>query len=181
MKWKTFSALLAICAGNSLVTGEFTFAHIGQWRGALMFSFICCRINGWVNNCGVGDLRCHRVHYDVTAMFINIIILYSTVIDNAVLANRVSFGSKWWLGFYTFLVSERDNIYSNVHRAQRGIYVCMHEHAICQSRLDSCNVGNPLSYCPQPYNGTKGTMEFSPSVRLSIRPPAQSSRILRAP
>ena len=32
---ETFSALLAICAGNSPVSGEFP-AHKGQWRGALM-------------------------------------------------------------------------------------------------------------------------------------------------
>ena len=25
--------------------------HRGQWRGALMLSLICARINGWVNNC----------------------------------------------------------------------------------------------------------------------------------
>ena len=36
---ETFSALLAICAGNSLVTGGSP--HEGQWRGALMFSLIC--------------------------------------------------------------------------------------------------------------------------------------------
>ena len=44
--------------------------HTGQWRGALMFSVICARINGWVNNGEAGDLRRHRVHYDVTVMFI---------------------------------------------------------------------------------------------------------------
>ena len=55
---ETFSALLAICEGihrspvNSL--------HKGQWRGALMFSLICARINGWVNNREAGDLRRHR-------------------------------------------------------------------------------------------------------------------------
>ena len=42
--------------------------HKGQWRVALMFSFICTRINGWVNNCEAGDLRRHRAHYDVTVM-----------------------------------------------------------------------------------------------------------------
>ena len=42
--------------------------HKGQWRGALMFSLICARINGWVNNGKAGDLRRHRVHYDVTVM-----------------------------------------------------------------------------------------------------------------
>ena len=42
--------------------------HKGQWRGALMFSLICARINGWVNNGEAGDLRCHRAHYDVIVM-----------------------------------------------------------------------------------------------------------------
>ena len=63
---ETFSALLAICAGNSPVPGEFS--PKGQWRGALMFSLICARINGWVNNDEAGDLRRHRAHYDVIVM-----------------------------------------------------------------------------------------------------------------
>ena len=42
--------------------------HKGQWRGALMFSFICVWRNGWVNNCEVGNLRRHRSHYGVTVM-----------------------------------------------------------------------------------------------------------------
>ena len=42
--------------------------HKGQWRGALMFSLICTRINGWVNNGETGDLRRYRAHYDVTVM-----------------------------------------------------------------------------------------------------------------
>ena len=45
---ETFSALLALCAGNSPV--PVNSPHNGQWRGALMFSLICARINGWVNN-----------------------------------------------------------------------------------------------------------------------------------
>ena len=53
--------------------GEFTgspanFPHKGQWRGALMFSLICARINGWVNNREAGDLRRNRAHYDVIVM-----------------------------------------------------------------------------------------------------------------
>ena len=59
-----FSALLALCAGKSPVPGEFP----DQWRGALMFSLICARINGWVNNCEAGDLRRYRAHYDVIVM-----------------------------------------------------------------------------------------------------------------
>ena len=42
--------------------------HKGQWRRALMFSLIYAQINGWANNREVGDLRRHRVHYDVIVM-----------------------------------------------------------------------------------------------------------------
>ena len=43
-----------------------------QSRGALMFSLICARMNGWVNNRDPGDLgdwrRAYRAHFDVTVM-----------------------------------------------------------------------------------------------------------------
>ena len=45
--------------------------HKGQWRGSLMLSLICARINGWVNNHEAGDLRCHRAHYGVTVMYVS--------------------------------------------------------------------------------------------------------------
>ena len=61
---KTLSALLALCEGNSQVTGEFP----GQWRGALMISLISASINGWVNHREAGDLRSHHALYDVTVM-----------------------------------------------------------------------------------------------------------------
>ena len=44
------------------------FPHKGQWRGALIFSLICAWINGWINNREAGDLRRHRVYYDVILM-----------------------------------------------------------------------------------------------------------------
>ena len=40
----------------------------GQWRGALIFSLICARINGWANNGDARDLRRHLAHYDVIVM-----------------------------------------------------------------------------------------------------------------
>ena len=64
---ETFSALLAICAGNSPVHGESP--HKGQLRGALMFSLICVWINDWINNREAGDLRHHRAHCDDIVMF----------------------------------------------------------------------------------------------------------------
>ena len=63
---ETFSALLALCAGNSPV--PVNSPHKGQWRRALMFSLICVSINGWVNNREAHDLRRHRGHYDVNVM-----------------------------------------------------------------------------------------------------------------
>ena len=63
---ETFSALLAICAENSPV--PVNSPHKGQWRGALMFSLIRARINGWVNNREAGDLSRHQVHCDVIVM-----------------------------------------------------------------------------------------------------------------
>ena len=63
---ETFSALLAICVGNSRV--PVNSPHKGQWRGALIFSLICIWINDWVDNRGAGDLRRYRAHYDVTVM-----------------------------------------------------------------------------------------------------------------
>ena len=61
-----FSAVLALCAGNSPV--PVNSAHRGQWRGALMFTLICARINDWVNNREAGDLRRLLDHYDVSVM-----------------------------------------------------------------------------------------------------------------
>ena len=65
---ETFSALLALCAGNSPVTGEVPLQR------RVMRSFdvlvICTWINGWVNNREAGDLRRHRAHYDITVMWL---------------------------------------------------------------------------------------------------------------
>ena len=58
--------LLTLCAGNSPV--PVNSPHKGQWRGALMFLFICAQINDWVNKREAGDLRRHRGHYDVIVM-----------------------------------------------------------------------------------------------------------------
>ena len=64
---ETFSALLAICAGNSPVSPVNSQLK-GQWHGALMFPLICVWINDRVNNREAGDLRPHRAHYDVVVM-----------------------------------------------------------------------------------------------------------------
>ena len=57
------SALLALCVVHS--------PRKGQWREALMFSFICVWINGWVNNRESDDLRRRSAYYDVTVMLMH--------------------------------------------------------------------------------------------------------------
>ena len=67
IKWKHFPRYWPFVRGfhRSPVNSP----HKGQWRGALVFSLICARINGWVNNREAGDLRRHGVHYDVAVMY----------------------------------------------------------------------------------------------------------------
>ena len=60
---ETFSALLALCAGNSPV--PVNSPHKGQWRGALMFSLICALNKRLRNNRETGDVRRYSAHYDV--------------------------------------------------------------------------------------------------------------------
>ena len=64
---ETITALLALCAGNSPVPGEFP-AQRPMTRSFDVF-FDLCPINDWVNNREAGDLRRSRAHYDVTVMF----------------------------------------------------------------------------------------------------------------
>ena len=44
------------------------FPHKDQWPEALMLSLICAWTKGWVSNRYAGDLRRHRIHYDVNVM-----------------------------------------------------------------------------------------------------------------
>ena len=57
---------------ESNITTPVNSPHKGQWRGALIFSLICARTYGWVNNGEAGDLRRHRAHYDVIVMMSSI-------------------------------------------------------------------------------------------------------------
>ena len=66
IKWKRFPRYWPFMRG--IHRSSMNSPHKGQWRGALMYSLICTRINCWVNNGEAGDLRRHRAHYDVTVM-----------------------------------------------------------------------------------------------------------------
>ena len=66
IKWKYFPRCWPFVRG--IHWSPVNSPHIGQWRGALIFSLIYTRINGWVNNGEAGDLRHHRAQYDATVM-----------------------------------------------------------------------------------------------------------------
>ena len=68
IKWKHFPLYWPFVRG--IHRSPVNSPHKGQWRGALMFSLICTRISGWVNNLEAGDLRRRRAHYDVIVMFV---------------------------------------------------------------------------------------------------------------
>ena len=58
------SALLALCVGNSPVTGEFPAQRPVMQSFDVFFELHLNR----VNNHDAGDLRCNRAHCDVTEM-----------------------------------------------------------------------------------------------------------------
>ena len=66
IKWKIFPLYWPFVRGFH--RSPVNFPHKGQWRGALMFSFICAWTNGWVNNLYAVDFRRHGTHYNVTLM-----------------------------------------------------------------------------------------------------------------
>ena len=61
---ETFSASLAFCTGKSSVNSP----RKDQWRGDLMLSLIYAWTNSCANTRDIGDLWCHRTHYDVIVM-----------------------------------------------------------------------------------------------------------------
>ena len=66
IKWKHFPRYWPFVRG--IHRSPVNSPHKGQRRGALMFSLICARINGWVNSGEAGDLRRHHTHYGITIM-----------------------------------------------------------------------------------------------------------------
>ena len=66
IKWKHFPRNWPFVRG--IHRSPVNSPHKGQWRGALMFTLICARINSWVNTREAGDLRRYRPHYDVIVM-----------------------------------------------------------------------------------------------------------------
>ena len=78
VKWKHFSRYWPFVRGVHRC--PMNSPHKGQWRGTLMFSLICARINCWVNNREAGELRRRRARYDVIVMIYNVMSSYTVYI-----------------------------------------------------------------------------------------------------
>ena len=92
---RNISALLALCAGNSPVAGEFPFpSQRPVSRSFDVFFDLRLKKNGWVNNRDAGGLRRHRAHIDVTVINMS---CDTTIGDfQWSLLGRHCF--KWWFG-----------------------------------------------------------------------------------
>ena len=88
IKWKNFPRYWTFVRG--IHRSPLNSPHKSQWRGALMFSLICARINGWVNNDEAEDFRRYRTHYDVTVMFQYNMMLHKALIQH----NNVHVGNR---------------------------------------------------------------------------------------
>ena len=87
--------------------------HKGQRRGALIFSLICTRINGWVNNGEAGDLRRYRAHFDFTVMII--CGLFSEVTANRCDPKNITLSSQQLSGSVHILVyNQMNGLFRNV-------------------------------------------------------------------
>ena len=64
--WGTFPRHWPFVRGIHRTTVDFP--RKGQWRRALMFSWICAYPSGWASSQDDGDLRLYRSNYDATAM-----------------------------------------------------------------------------------------------------------------
>ena len=87
---------------RGILRGPVNSPHKGQWRGALMFSFICVWINGWVNNREAGDLRRYRAHYDVSVMSItrSLVVVYLALCHKEVYVAADFCHSKTFIPFF---------------------------------------------------------------------------------
>ena len=123
---ETFSALLAICAGNSPVTGEIPTQRPVTRR----FDIFLTWINSWVNNREAGNLRRHRAHYDVTVM-------------KLLTQSAPTVPVKKWLVAYHNTISLQFTVKWNLCHATRYNSVVIREYL----EIDWCRYRYQLKYC----------------------------------
>ena len=146
IKWKHFPHYWPFVRG--IHRSPVNSPHKGQWRRALMFSFICVWINGWINNREAGDLRRHRVHYDVIVMSTSPCDHHSwhrfrkvtmSASSAGVNFDQMKFSWKYLTQGYSFNVCPASHISANAHKLkQRSDYVTLHHHYLIKKVWKRC-------------------------------------------
>ena len=96
IKWKHFPRYWPSVPG--IHQSPVNSPHKGQWRGALMFSFICTWTNSWVNNREASDLNRHRDHYDVIVMMYHQMTAKRRVLDFILASDHIMVYNIKWMG-----------------------------------------------------------------------------------
>ena len=109
---ETFSALLAVCAGNH--RSPMNSLHKCRRRRALMFSLITVWTNGWANSRDAGGLRRHCAHYDITVVCVifpykdfakDIIVLLICSISFSIFESVYGWSPYGWVHVYNIFVA----------------------------------------------------------------------------
>ena len=122
IKWKHFPRFWPFVRG--IHRYPVNSPHKGQWRGALMFPFICVGINGWIYNREAGDLRRYCAHYDVSVMIYTSVNLAVIGSDNDGLWPVPMWLIANWVTRNTF----KKNLIPNT-------WVFIHKNIFCKYRL----------------------------------------------
>ena len=147
IKWKHVPRHWLLCGEFTGDCGEFTghrWISVTQTSDAELFSLICAWTNDWVNKQDACDLRHHRSHYDVTAMWCWIVIQWSgqpwdisafnaSLLSNFELVKRVKLGVSVHYGrnglkFGTLLYPDNHSLKVTVFCTQRQFKFVVSDH-----------------------------------------------------
>ena len=120
IKWKHFPRNWPFVRG--IHRSPVNSPHKSLWRGALMFSLICTKLNGFVNTREAGELRRHLAHYDVNVMRIEI------PEDSSVILKRL------WKWLQSPMYGSKLSILLRIHyrlRRNRNWYFFKSYHTVC--------------------------------------------------
>ena len=108
---ETFSALLAICAGNSPVTGEFPAQRTVTRSFGVFFDL---RLNKWLSkqSWGCTDLRRYHAHYDVTVMQLSDMRVNDSVLNTVGFVISVVLTNVLFWNIYLFIILYAWNTYA---------------------------------------------------------------------
>ena len=130
---ETFSALLAICAGNSPETGEFSAKRPVTQSFDVFFDLRLKR--------EAGDLRRHRSHYDFTVMVALTMIEYCPITQTPTGQAKV-----WWWHAWKMVVIYLKRIYIHCYLVSFVIYELRSSYIASMKPVFAQSVRNEYEY-----------------------------------